>query len=209
MASPIRVLLIENQPITRIGIRSVLADADDITLVGEADNPAEGFEKFRELRPDVTILGLRFPDSCTIDDLDNYFIEDPRARIIILADHAGDAEISRALKKGAAGYVCKDVEPDALVKALRVVKNGGRFLQDGVERIIDENLGSESLTPSEENILRMIVSGMSNKEISTDLDVSENTVKTHIKNLYDKIGVSDRASAATTAIKRGLIRIDV
>jgi len=209
MASPIRVLLIENQPITRIGIRSVLADGENIALVGEADNPAEGFEKFRELRPDVTILGLRFPNACTIDDLHKYFEEDASARIVILADHAGDAEISRALKKGAAGYVCKDVEPDTLVKAVRVVKSGGRFLQDGVEQIINENLGSESLTPSEENILTMIVRGMSNKEISTELDVSENTVKTHIKNLYDKIGVSDRASAATTAIKRGLIRIDI
>src|SRR5690606_15377856 len=177
--------------------------------IDEADNAADGFRKFSKLWPDVTILGLRFPDSCAIDDLDNYFIENPAARIVILADHAGDAEISRALRKGAAGYICKDVDPDALVKAVRVVKNGGRFLQDGVEQIIDENLGSESLTPAEENILRMLVSGMSNKEISAELAVSENTVKTHIKNLYDKIGVSDRASAATTAIKRGLIRIDL
>src|SRR5690606_13263060 len=207
MASPIRVLLIENQPLTRIGIRHVLAGTEDVELIGEADNAADGFQTFRELRPDVTILGLRFPDSWTIDDLDNYFIEDPAARIIMLADHAGDAEVSRALRKGAAGYVCNDVDPAALVKAVRIVRNGGRFLQDDIARIIDENLGSEILTPAEENVLRMLVSGMSNKEISTELDVSENTVKTHIKNLYDKIGVSDRASAATTAIKRGLIRI--
>lgn len=201
--------MIENQPLTRIGIRHVLAGTEDVELIGEADNAADGFQTFRELRPDVTILGLRFPDSCTIDDLDNYFIEDPAARIIMLADHAGDAEISRALRKGAAGYVCKDVDPAALVKAVRIVRNGGRFLQDDIARIIDENLGSEILTPAEENVLRMLVGGMSNKEISTELDVSENTVKTHIKNLYDKIGVSDRASAATTAIKRGLIRIDL
>jgi DNA-binding NarL/FixJ family response regulator len=209
MASPIRVLLIENQPLTRIGIRHVLANAENVELIGEADNTVEGFIKFSELRPDVTILGLRFPGSCAIDDLQRFFDESPNARIVILADHAGDAEISRALKKGAAGYICKDVDPETLVKAVRIVRSGGRFLQDDIARIIDENLGSESLTPAEENILRMIVSGMSNKEISTELDVSENTVKTHIKNLYDKIGVSDRASAATTAIKRGLIRIDV
>lgn len=201
--------MIENQPLTRIGIRHVLADAENIELIDEADNAADGFRKFGELRPDVTILGLRFPDSCAIDDLQRFFHESPNARIMILADHAGDAEISRALKKGAAGYICKDVDPAALVKAIRVVKNGGRFLQDGVEQIIDENLGSEALTPAEENVLRMLVGGMSNKEISAELDVSENTVKTHIKNLYDKIGVSDRASAATTAIKRGLIRIDL
>jgi len=209
MIEPVHILLIESQPLTRIGIRTVLAEQEQIVLVAESDNAAEGFSKFKELEPDVTILGLRFPDSCTIDDLDKYFTENKNARIIMLADHAGDAEISRALNKGAAGYICKNVEPADLIKAIQIVNKGSRFIPDDIARIIDDNLGSEELTPSEENVLRMLVGGMSNKEISFALDVSENTVKTHIKNLYDKIGVSDRASAATVAIKRGLIRIDL
>src|SRR5437660_335663 len=100
MPNSIRVLLIENQTLTRIGIKTVLAKTDDISVIGETDDAKEGFRLFSELSPDVTILGLRFPDSCAIDDLDNYFIERPKAKIIVLAEHAGDSEISRALKKG-------------------------------------------------------------------------------------------------------------
>ena len=204
-----RLLIVENQPLTRLGIRSVVEPEADVELTSEADNAADGFAKFRELRPDVTILGLRLPDSCSIDDLDNYFIEDPKAKIIVLAEHAGDAEISRALKKGAAGYICKDVSPDELLKAIRTVAVGRKYIPADIAQILSENIGKEELTPTESNILRMIVGGMSNKEIAFALDVSENTVKTHNQNIFGKIGVSDRTSAATTAIRRGLVRVDL
>ncbi len=205
----IRLLLIENQPLTRLGVQAVVAEQADIELISETENAADGFEKFKELRPDVTILGLRFPDSCSIDDLDNYFIEDPKARIIVLADHAGDAEISRALKKGVAGYICKDVSPEELVAAIRNVALGRKYIPADIAQILTENMGQEELTPTESTVLRMIVGGMSNKEIAFALDVSENTVKSHIQNIFGKIGVSDRTSAATTAIKRGLVRVDL
>ncbi|MGH9947834.1 MAG: LuxR C-terminal-related transcriptional regulator [Pyrinomonadaceae bacterium] len=209
MAELIRLLLIENQPLTRLGIRAVLDLTDDIELIGEADNTTEGFVKFKEPRPDVTILGLRFPDSCSIDDLDNYFAEDRNAKIIVLADHAGDAEISKALKKGAAGYICKNIQPDELIKAIRSVAAGRKYIPNEIAQILSENLGREELTPTEANVLRMIVGGMSNKEIAFTLEVSENTIKSHIQNIFGKIGVSDRTSAATTAIKRGLVRVDL
>lgn len=205
----ISVLVIENQPLTRLGVRAVVDSESDIEIVGETDNAAAGFEQFRKLRPNVTILGLRFPDSCSIDNLENYFIEDPKAKIIVLAEHAGDAEITKALKKGAAGYICKDVSPGELVTAIRTVAAGRKYIPEDIAQILNENLGQESLTPAETNVLRMIVGGMSNKEIAFALDVSENTVKTHVKNIFDKIGVSDRTSAATTAIKRGLVRVDL
>ena len=112
MVQTISILLIENQPLTRLGVRAVVSGEADIELIGETDNPTDGFGMFRDLNPDVTILGLRFPDSCSIDDLDNYFTERPKAKVIVLAEHAGDAEILKALKKGAAGYICKDVSPD-------------------------------------------------------------------------------------------------
>lgn len=205
----IRLLIIENQALTRIGIGTVLGSESDIEIAGEADNAADGFRLFRELSPDVTLLGLRLPDSCAIDDLDNYFIENKKAKIIVLAEHAGDAEISRALKKGALGYICKDVEPEDLLKAIRTVGAGKRYIPADIAQILTENLGQEELTPTEANVLRMIVGGMSNKEIAFALDVSENTTKTHVKNIFDKIGVSDRTSAATLAIKRGLVRVDL
>lgn len=205
----INVLLIENQPLTRIGIKAVLGTTDDLTIADEADNAADGFRLFSEGSPDVTILGLWFPESCSIDDLDNYFIKDPKAKIIVLAEHAGDAEISRALKKGVAGYICKDVEPDVLIKAIRTVNAGRKFIPADIAEILSEHVGSEELTAMETNVLRMIVGGMSNKEIAFALDISENTVKTHVQNIFGKIGVSDRTSAATLAIKRGLVRVEL
>lgn len=209
MADRIRTLLIENYPLVRAGVRDVLRDKPDIQLVAETDNAAIGFRRFRELKPDVTILGLRLPDSCSIDDLDNYFSAEPHARIIVLAEHAGDAEITRALKKGALGYICKDVTPEELLKAIRTVAKGKKFIPADVASILSEHVGKEELTPAESNVLRMIVGGMSNKEIAFALDISENTVKTHTRNIFDKLGVSDRTSAATTAIKRGLVRTDL
>lgn len=203
------VLLIENQPLTRLGVRAVLADVSELELIGEADNAADGFSKFRGLRPDVTILGLRFPDSCSIDDLDNYFIEDPKAKIIVLAEHAGDAEIKMALKKGAAGYICKDVSPEDLLNAIRTVAAGRKYIPDEIAQILSASLGQEDLTKTESNVLRMIVGGMSNKEIAFALEITENTVKSHVQNIFGKIGVSDRTSAATMAIKRGLVRVDL
>jgi DNA-binding NarL/FixJ family response regulator len=205
----IQILLVEHQPLARLGIRAVINAEDDISLIGETDNGGEGFELFRKTNPDVTILGLRFPDSCSIDDLDNYFSERPKAKIIVLADHAGDAEISKALKKGAAGYICKDVSPADLVEAIRKVAAGRRYIPDEIAQVLSEHLGQEDLTPTETDVLGKIVGGMSNKEIGFALDISENTVKTHVQNIFGKIGVSDRTSAATTAIKRGLVRVDL
>lgn len=204
-----KVLLIENQPLTRLGVRSVLADEPDIELAGEADNAADGLRSFRELRPDVTILALRLPDSCAIDDLDNYYAEEPKAKIIVLAEHAGDVEIAKALKKGAAGFICKDISARELIDAIRTAAAGRKYIPGDIARVLSENLGQEELTRTEANVLRMIVGGMSNKEIAFALDVSENTVKSHIQNIFGKIGVSDRTSAATTAIKRGLVRVDL
>ena len=207
--APISVLVIENQPLTRLGIKTLLSAIDDLELVGEASNPADGFRMFSELGPGVTVMGLRFPDSCSIDDLDNYLIERPEARIVMLAEHAGDAEIVKALKKGALGYVCKDVSPSEFVDAIRTVSRGSRYIPDEIAGILSEHIGGNDLTPMETQVLHMIVGGMSNKEIAFALDVSENTTKTHVQNIFSKIGVSDRTSAATLAIKRGLVRADI
>jgi DNA-binding NarL/FixJ family response regulator len=203
----IRILIIENQTLTRIGIRTVLSGKEDFEIVGEADSGAEGFQKFRALKPDVTILSLRLPDSCAIDTLGDYFAEEKRARILVLADTAGDAEISKALKKGALGYICKDISPEELTKAIRTVGAGKKYIPSDIAEILSENIGSEELTPTETRILQQIVAGKANKEIAYDLEISENTVKTHVKNIFEKLGVSDRTSAATLAIRRGLVRI--
>ena len=199
------VLLIENQTLTRIGIRSVL-EAEGIEIVGEAATGEEGFSMFKRLRPDVTILGLRLPDVCAIDVLGEYLAFDPAARIIVLADTAGDAEISKALRLGASSYVCKDLSPDELLRALKFVMSGKRYIQPEAALALTEAFGKEELTPTETRVLGELAAGRSNKEIALELSVSENTVKTHVKNIFDKLGVSDRTSAVTLALKRGLVR---
>jgi len=111
------------------------------------------------------------------------------------------------LKKGALGYICKDISPEELTKAIRVVNQGKKYIPSDIAEILSEHLGEEELTKTESSVLRYLVGGMSNKEIAFALDISENTVKTHVKNIFEKLGVSDRTSAATLAIKRGLVRI--
>jgi DNA-binding NarL/FixJ family response regulator len=209
MQNSIRVLLIEAQTLTRIGIKTILSAQEDIEIVGEAETGAKGFDLFQNLKPDVIVLGLRLPDSCAIDTIEDYFMTNHRAKIIVLAESAGDAEISKSLKRGALGYVCKDVSETDLVKAIRAVAAGRKYIPDDIAGILSENFGRDELTPAEQNVLHAIVSGKSNKEIASDSHISENTVKTHVKNIFDKLGVSDRTSAATLAIKRGLVRIDL
>jgi DNA-binding NarL/FixJ family response regulator len=209
MQSKIRILLIENQTLTRIGIKTILEVEDDFLIVGEAVTSAEGFDIFKEAKPDVTLISLRLPDSCAVDEIGKFLAEDSRAKIIVVAEFAGDSEISRSLKNGAFGYVCKDVSESDLVKAIRTVNSGKKYIQDEIANLLSEHFGQEELTKTEGKVLRMMVAGKANKEIAFDLSVSENTVKTHIKNIFEKLGVSDRTSAATLAIKRGLVRIDL
>jgi len=207
MKTPVRILIIENQTLVKIGIRTVLQGNADFEIAGEADSGAEGLRLFQTLKPDVTILSLRLPDSCAIDTLGDYFAAEKHARILVLADTAGDAEISKALKRGALGYICKDISPEELVKALRTVAAGKKYIPSDIAEILSENIGSEELTPTETRVLQQIVAGKANKEIAYDLNISENTVKTHVKNVFEKLQVSDRTSAATLAIRRGLVRI--
>lgn len=209
MKTPIRILIVENQTLVRVGIKTILNEQRNIEIVGEAATSAEGYDLFRKTKPDVTLIGLRLPDSCAVDEIERFLAVDSRAKIVVLADHAGDAEISRSLKNGAFGYICKDVSESDLATAIRVVGSGKKYIQNEVANILSEHFGQEELTKTERKILQMLVAGKANKEIAFDLNVSENTVKTHVKNVFEKLGVSDRTSAATSAIRRGLVRIDV
>lgn len=209
MQNSIRILIIENQFLIRAGIRTVLQKQSDIEIVAEAESGEKGFEIFKQTHPDVVLIGLRLGETCAVDEIERFLKFSPKAKIIVLASHAGDAEISRSLQNGASGYICQDVSESDLLKAVRAVAAGRKFIPSDVAEILTENFGQETLTPSEQKILQIIVAGKSNKQIAFDLSISENTVKTHVKNLFEKLRVSDRTSAATTAIKRGLVRIDL
>jgi len=205
----INILLIERQQLVRQGIEAVFRDNDRFTLSTSTADPKAGFELFKQLLPDVVILGLRFVDSCSIDALPAYFEIQPEAKIVILADNAGDGEIAKALKLGALAFVSKEGPTDDLLAAVEAAAKGKKYVPKDIAEILTAHYGEDELTPAETNVLQSIVGGMSNKEIAFALDVSENTVKSHIQNIFSKIGVSDRTSAATAAIKRGLVRVDL
>lgn len=205
----VRILIVENQELVRLGVRSALGEETDIEIAAEAATSAKGIELFGEVSPDVVILALRMPDSCAVDDIEKYLEADPMACVLILAEHSGDAEIARSIRKGALGYVGRDVSRDDLVRAVRTVASGRKFIPEHIAAILTENIRAEELTNAEQRVLEMLVGGMSNKEMGFALDVSENTIKTHVQNIFGKLGVSDRTSATTTAIRRGLVRIDV
>ena len=204
-----KVLIIENENLVRIGIRTILIAETDLEVIGEAETSEAGFSIFKEKNPDVVLMSLRLEKTCAIDDIKTFLDHSSQAKIIIIAQHAGDGEINLALKRGALGYVLKDISPDELVKAIRTVAAGKKYIPTNIAEVLSEHIGMEQLTPSEQTVLRMVVGAMSNKEISFALDISENTVKTHIKNIFEKLGVSDRTAATTTAIRRGLVRMDV
>jgi len=209
MENSIRILIIESQFLIRVGIRGVLQTQIDIVIVAEAETSEKGYEIFKQTNPDVVLMSLRLGDKCAVDEIEKFLKFSPKVKIIVLASHAGDAEISRSLHNGASGYICQDVSESDLLKAIRSVAAGKKFIPSDVAEILTEAYGQETLTPSEQKILAMIVAGKSNKQIAFNLNISENTVKTHVKNLFEKLRVSDRTSAATTAIKRGLVRIDL
>lgn len=204
-----KVLLVDDQTLTRVGLRTILERENDIEIVGESATGAEGLRLFKELRPEITFLSLRLPDSCAVDSLADYLKISPKAKIIVVAEQTGDAEISRALTGGACSYILKDITADELIKAVRTVQAGKKYIPNQVAGILSENLGQPELTATERKILQMIVGGKANKEIAFALNITENTVKTHVKNIFDKLAVSDRTSAATQAIRRGLVRFDV
>lgn len=204
-----KILIIENETLVRVGLRTILSQQDDFQIIGETETSHEGLELFQRMMPDVTLISLRFRETCAVNEIEKFLKISPRARIIVVASHAGDAEITRSLREGALGYICTDVSQTDLIEAVRRVATGKKYIPNDIAAILSETVGQEELTASEKRVLEMIVAGLSNKEIAYESKISENTVKTHVKNIFDKIQVSDRTSAATTAIRRGLVRADL
>ncbi len=208
MKTIIRILLVEDHLIARIGITTIINAQPDMVVVAEAASGMQGIELFRHHQPDVTLMDLRMGATSGADALQLIRREFPNARIIILSSHSGDAEIARVLRFGACGYVIKDVLEDELIDAVRRVHQGKKYIPAKVAQILSEYFGDEILTPSEQKILELIVAGANNKNIANKLFISENTVKSHIKNIFGKLGVNERAQAVTVAFKRGLVSVD-
>jgi DNA-binding NarL/FixJ family response regulator len=201
----IRILTVDDHPLLREGIAAVFQSQEDMTLVGQASNGHEAIESFRSLRPDVTLMDLRMPDMSGIEAIAAIRAEFPNARIIVLTTYAGDAQAAAALKAGAAGYLLKNMVRKELIETIRVVHAGKRRVPPEIATEIAEHFADDALTPREIEILQRVAAGKSNKLIAVELDISEGTVKTHMKSILPKLDASDRTHAVMIALKRGIL----
>jgi DNA-binding NarL/FixJ family response regulator len=203
----IRVLIADDHPMLREGVAAVIQIQADMELVGEAENGADAIECFRRLRPDVTLMDLQMPGLNGVEAIKAIRAEFPKARIVVLTTYAGDAQALRALKAGAAGYLLKSSLRKDLLETIRNVHLGRRHLQPEIANEIAVHAVDESLTDRETRVLQLIATGQSNKQVAWDLGVSEETVKAHLKNIFEKLDVADRTHAVTVAAKRGIIEL--
>ena len=205
--SPIRILTVDDHPLIRIGIATLVAPESDMKVVGEASNGREGIAKFRECLPDVTLMDFQMPDMNGIDVMIAIRDEFPEARIIVLTTYTGDVQVFRALKSGAQAYVTKNLVHKELLQTIRAVHAGHKALSPEVAAQVAEYVGDEALTLREIGVLRMIAAGCANKEIAAQLSISEETVKSRVKNILLKLGANDRTHAVTIGLKRGIIAL--
>jgi len=204
---PIRILSVEDHPVFREGLSTIVGSQPDMLLVAQASNGVEALEEFRRHRPDITLMDLRLPGTNGIDTLIAIRGEFPRARVIILTTSDGDGDIQRALRAGASGYILKSMPKNEMLSVIRSVHAGNRHVPPAVAARLAEHLGEEDLTDRELEVLRLIRDGYRNKQIADQLSIAETTVNFHIKNLVDKLGANDRTHAVTIALRRGLLQV--
>jgi DNA-binding NarL/FixJ family response regulator len=203
--SLIRILAVDDHPMLREGIASLVASQSDMKLVAEASTGREALEQFRKHRPDLTLMDLQMPDMDGIEAMVAICGEFPNARIIVLTTYKGDVQILRDLKDGARAFLLKGLLRKELLETIRAVHAGQRRIPTDVAAELADHLTDDALTSREIDVLRLIAGGNANKLIADRLSISEETVKGHVKNILSKLGASDRTHAVTIALKRGII----
>ena len=203
----IRVLAADDHAIVRQGIASLVNAEPDLELVAQASTGREAIEQFRLHRPDITLMDLQMPDMAGIDAMIGIRDEFPDAQIIVLTTYGGDAQVLRALRAGARGYLLKGHVHTDLLETIRAVYAGQKRVPPEVAAELAGFAGEDELTPREIEVLRHVASGNANKAIAAQLAIAEETVKTHITNILSKLGANDRTHAVTIGLKRGIIEL--
>jgi DNA-binding NarL/FixJ family response regulator len=206
-AIKIRVFSVDDHPLMHEGLAMVIKNQPDMLLVAEASNGRDAIQRFREHKPDVTLMDLRLPDVSGIDAMLAIRTEFPEARIIILTTFSGDVEIQRALEAGARAYILKSMPPKELVEVIRQVHAGKRRIPPEIAANLAEHYSDEALTVREVEVLRHIAGGNRNRDIADKLFITEETVKVHIKHIMEKLGASDRTQAVAIGVRRGIIQL--
>jgi two-component system, NarL family, response regulator len=208
MAVPgkIRVLLADDHPVVRLGLRSLVNSQLDMAVVAEtADGPGAA-RNYCEHRPDVTLMDLRMPGGDGPEAISAIRRLHPAARILVLTTYDGDEDAYRAIAAGAVGYLLKDTFPEGILEAIRNAHTGADLLPEGMAARLREGRSATGITPREREVLELVARGFSNREIQLALGMAEGTLKNHLKHIFDKLGAADRTEAALLAVKRGVIR---
>ncbi len=205
--SQIRILTVDDHALVRDGIAGLVGVQSDMVMVGEASNGREAIQQFRLLQPDVTLMDLQMPEMNGIEALIAIRNEFPDAKVIVLTTYVGDVQILRALKAGAQAYLLKNTLHKELLDTIRAVHAGKKMLSPEASYEIAEHATDDALTPAEIAVLRLIAAGNANKQIADQLSITEETVKSRVKNILSKLGANDRTHAAMIGLKRGIIEL--
>jgi DNA-binding NarL/FixJ family response regulator len=203
----IRILLVDDHPLFREGLISMISKEPDMRVVGEASNGREAIEKFDELRPDVTLLDIQMPEMDGIKTIVAIRKEHLSARIIVITTYAGDVLAQRALKAGAQGYVLKGLIRKDLLETVRAIRGGQRRIGADIAKELANHMGDDVLSAREVEVLKLVATGNSNRRIGLALKISEETAKGHLKSILGKLGANDRTHAVTLAVTRGIFHL--
>ena len=204
--NPIRILICDDHPMIRVALRSMISMEPNMTVVGEATNGSEALLMFQKYHPDVILMDINMPVMDGLEAMVTILDEHPDARFIILTNFDSEEDIFHGLEAGAMGYVLKDAPQNALIHAIQSVYNGKRTISSELAQKLNQRKTYPRLSPREMDILRLMKEGMSNNVISLHLNITESTVKSHVKNILFKLGANDRTQAVTKALQRGVLR---